>query len=89
MIVHGEAFDMKTANVGSVVQKEIQMRENRNLENMQLQQYMDPREAGNTWHQQLVEAWTISDIAGFETVIATNFETLKKEKHLGLAKRLL
>ena len=32
LIVHGEAFDPKTANVGGVIQKEIQMRENRSLE---------------------------------------------------------
>ena len=49
---------------------------------------VNTEQTGN-WHQQLIEAWTLQDIANFETVIGNFFETLKKEKMLGLAKRLL
>ena len=62
------------------------MRENRNLESMQFAAFQADE---NSWHQQLVEAWNLSDVQGFEAAIGNNFETLKKEKQLGLAKRLL
>ena len=62
------------------------MRENRNLESAQFAAFQADE---NSWHQQLVEAWNLSDVQGFEAVIGNNFETLKKEKQLGLAKRLL
>ena len=48
LIVHGQAFDIKTANVGGSIQKEIQMRENRNLESMQFAAFQGDE---NSWHQ--------------------------------------
>ena len=76
---------MKAGNVSSVIQREIQMREARQLETMQAPSQPGMVMSSDKWHSDLIDAWQTSKVDQVEEVIGQNFEQLQRDKQLGLA----
>ena len=90
LIVNGETYDLKAGNVSSVILREIQMREARLLETMQAPTAQPGIVVSSEkWHSDLIDAWQTLKVDQVEECIGRNFEQLQREKHLGLAQRLL
>ena len=57
LIVNGETYDLKAGNVSNVILREIQMKEARQLETMQIPGQTGITVSNDKWHSDLIDSW--------------------------------
>ena len=89
-VVHGQAFDTKTAGVSSVVLRNIEMEESKRLAHDGMQGMQDaaffeeagigrPSDNESKWYHELVNAWETNSQSKMEEAIAANIDALERE----------